>query len=179
MIKRTRNSTRAIRAAALLLALPLMSCEQRPGASVAASPTEATQPGEMIPETLPSLPAARWQEFAKQRGFESASSAEQAQIWEEFRSTMRDSGVTPAQAGNLAPTPRDALPPPASPQVRTYRGTWSHGYSCTVDCSGHEAGYQWAEDNDITDPDDCSGNSTSFIEGCQAYAEENASPDSE
>jgi hypothetical protein len=47
-----------------------------------------------------------------------------------------------------------------------------HGYACTQDCSGHEAGYQWAEDHDIDDPDDCGGNSESFIEGCKAYAEE-------
>jgi len=46
------------------------------------------------------------------------------------------------------------------------------GYPCTVDCSGHEAGYEWAEDNGIDDPDDCDGNSDSFIEGCQAYAQE-------
>jgi hypothetical protein len=46
------------------------------------------------------------------------------------------------------------------------------GYMCTQDCSGHEAGYQWAEEHDIDDPDDCGGNSESFIEGCQAYAEE-------
>lgn len=47
-----------------------------------------------------------------------------------------------------------------------------HGYDCTEDCSGHEAGYTWAENHDITDPDDCGGNSESFIEGCQAHAEE-------
>lgn len=46
------------------------------------------------------------------------------------------------------------------------------GYPCTVDCSGHEAGYQWAEEKGIADPDDCSGNSNSFVEGCRAYAEE-------
>ncbi|SEN92092.1 hypothetical protein SAMN05216404_108141 [Nitrosospira multiformis] len=46
------------------------------------------------------------------------------------------------------------------------------GYTCTIDCSGHEAGYEWAEENDIHDPDDCGGNSDSFIEGCIAYAEE-------
>ncbi len=46
------------------------------------------------------------------------------------------------------------------------------GYPCTVDCSGHEAGYDWAEDKGIDDPGDCGGNSNSFIEGCQAYAEE-------
>lgn len=45
-------------------------------------------------------------------------------------------------------------------------------YTCTIDCSGHEAGYEWAEENDIDDPDDCGGNSDSFIEGCIAYAEE-------
>ena len=48
-----------------------------------------------------------------------------------------------------------------------------HGYPCTEGCSGHEAGYKWAEENDITDPDDCKGDSKSFIEGCQAWAEEN------
>jgi len=46
------------------------------------------------------------------------------------------------------------------------------GYECTEDCSGHEAGYEWAEDNDISDIYDCGGNSDSFIEGCQAYVED-------
>jgi len=46
------------------------------------------------------------------------------------------------------------------------------GYPCTVDCSGHDAGYEWAEKNEITEPADCGGNSSSFIEGCEAYAEE-------
>lgn len=50
-------------------------------------------------------------------------------------------------------------------------GLTFEGYECTEDCSGHEAGYAWAEENDITDPDDCGGNSQSFIEGCIAYAE--------
>lgn len=50
-------------------------------------------------------------------------------------------------------------------------GLTFQGYECTEDCSGHEAGYAWAEENDITDPDDCGGNSQSFIEGCIAYAE--------
>ena len=47
-----------------------------------------------------------------------------------------------------------------------------HGYDCTVDCSGHEAGYQWAEEHDIDDEDNCGGNSDSFIEGCKAYVHE-------
>ncbi|MCX6740326.1 MAG: hypothetical protein NTZ49_03805 [Candidatus Parcubacteria bacterium] len=48
-----------------------------------------------------------------------------------------------------------------------------YGYECTDDCSGHEAGYDWAEEKGIDDVDDCSGKSQSFIEGCQAYVEEN------
>jgi hypothetical protein len=47
-----------------------------------------------------------------------------------------------------------------------------HGYPCTEDCSGHEAGYNWGREHDIDAPEDCSGNSNSFIEGCQAYATE-------
>lgn len=48
-----------------------------------------------------------------------------------------------------------------------------HGYLCTKDCSGHEAGYRWAERRGIDDEDDCTGKSHSFIEGCIAYVEEN------
>jgi hypothetical protein len=44
--------------------------------------------------------------------------------------------------------------------------------ACTVDCSGHDAGYEWAQENEITDPNDCDGNNDSFIEGCRAYGEE-------
>ena len=52
-----------------------------------------------------------------------------------------------------------------------------NGYPCTEDCSGHEAGYDWAEENDIQDENDCGGNSNSFIEGCYSYVEENYSED--
>ena len=48
-----------------------------------------------------------------------------------------------------------------------------NGYPCTQDCSGHEAGFNWAEDKGIENIDDCGGNSNSFIEGCRAYVEEN------
>lgn len=49
------------------------------------------------------------------------------------------------------------------------------GYPCTEDCSGHEAGYEWAEENGITqdDVDNYSGNSNSFMEGMQSYVDEN------
>ena len=44
-------------------------------------------------------------------------------------------------------------------------------HQCTIDCSGHVAGYVWAEQNGIGDEDDCSGLSLSFVEGCKKYAE--------
>jgi len=48
-----------------------------------------------------------------------------------------------------------------------------HGSAaCTEDCSGHEAGYKWAEDHDVTDESECGGDSESFIEGCEAYAQD-------
>lgn len=53
-----------------------------------------------------------------------------------------------------------------------------HGSAaCTDDCSGHDAGYTWAEDNDISDEDDCGGKSVSFEEGCRAYVEDNGDED--
>jgi hypothetical protein len=40
--------------------------------------------------------------------------------------------------------------------------------------SGHEAGYEWAEENDPDDVSMCDGNSSSFNEGCAEYVEEMA-----
>lgn len=37
--------------------------------------------------------------------------------------------------------------------------------NCTGDCSGHKAGYEWAEENGISSESDCDGNSDSFNEG--------------
>ena len=64
------------------------------------------------------------------------------------------------------------------------------GYECTEDCSGHEAGYAWAEEHDISNEEDCDtagehSNSPSFAEGCHAYvdgdtdSEENRDSDDE
>jgi hypothetical protein len=55
----------------------------------------------------------------------------------------------------------------ACAQERTFGG-----YACTEDCSGHKAGYDWAEGRNITEETECSGNSQSFIEGCEAYVED-------
>jgi opacity protein-like surface antigen len=45
------------------------------------------------------------------------------------------------------------------------------GYECTDDCSGHQAGYDWAEQNDIDDEDSCDTPSESFNEGCQSFVQ--------
>jgi hypothetical protein len=69
-----------------------------------------------------------------------------------------------AQQAALVPY---AAVPPNAVLARNF-----HGYPCTRDCSGHEAGYAWAQHKDIRDPSFCSGKSNSFIEGCQSAAEE-------
>ena len=43
----------------------------------------------------------------------------------------------------------------AGPAFSQYSGQ----YGCTEDCSGHEAGYAWAEAKGIDDPGDCCGTS--------------------
>ena len=59
------------------------------------------------------------------------------------------------------------VPYTASTLNRIYAGP-----DCTVDCSGYEAGYRWAEQNGIDDEDYCpDGDSESFHEGCIAYVE--------
>lgn len=45
--------------------------------------------------------------------------------------------------------------------------------NCTQDCSGHLAGYRWAQRHNITDERHCyGGKSRSFIEGCIQYVRE-------
>lgn len=46
------------------------------------------------------------------------------------------------------------------------------GYPCLDDCSENKAGFQWAAENSITDPDNCTGNTAAFIEGCRVYAQD-------
>lgn len=46
------------------------------------------------------------------------------------------------------------------------------GYACADNCSGHAAGYRWAEQYRITDMDECRGRSQFFYEGCLVYAED-------
>ena len=41
--------------------------------------------------------------------------------------------------------------------------------NCVGDCSGHQAGYEWAQENSISSERDCDGNSDSFNEGCTNF----------
>jgi hypothetical protein len=47
-------------------------------------------------------------------------------------------------------------------------------YPCDGNCSEHLAGYDWARDSGISDPDNCEGPSAPFIEGCRVFVEEKA-----
>ncbi len=51
-------------------------------------------------------------------------------------------------------------------------GLWYRGYPCTKDCSGHQAGYNWAWARNAKTYADC-GNpwSNSFWEGCKSRIE--------
>jgi hypothetical protein len=42
---------------------------------------------------------------------------------------------------------------------------------CIDDCSGHNAGFEWAKENAAGDPSVCSGNGDSFVEGCEAFSQ--------
>ena len=85
-----------------------------------------------------------------------------------------DSVDTNAEATTTPTAPAQNQPITTPKSTPTYSSPTFHGNTCTGDCSGHEAGYNWAEEKGITDPDDCGGKSSSFIEGCESYAEENS-----
>ena len=48
------------------------------------------------------------------------------------------------------------------------------GYDCSDNCSGHVAGYRWAEAHSITAESDCPlrGGGISFYEGCLVYVDD-------
>lgn len=46
---------------------------------------------------------------------------------------------------------------------RTFKGS-----PCTKDCSGHTAGYRWADKYNVADPNRCNSRSPkSFVKGCK------------
>jgi hypothetical protein len=73
--------------------------------------------------------------------------------------------------GTLETIREDALDEAASSLSGLTYSDLGEPYGCTDDCSGHEAGVAWAEENELRDPGDCGGRSQSFVEGCEAYTE--------
>jgi hypothetical protein len=51
-----------------------------------------------------------------------------------------------------------------------------HDATCSKDCGGHKAGYEWARKKGISAPEQCGGKSNSFTEGCRIWAEEHQAP---
>lgn len=74
--------------------------------------------------------------------------------------------------GVMKPRATHQMPSGVSGYAQTYNSRTFGGYDCTDDCSGHKAGYEWAERNDITDEYECVSNSVSFNEGCAVYVDD-------
>ena len=66
---------------------------------------------------------------------------------------------------------RDTSARPAKPATAPERRWAFGGYPCAgEDCAQDKAGYEWAQAHGIADPDDCTGKTGPFIEGCRVYA---------
>ncbi len=72
------------------------------------------------------------------------------------------------QLQNERSVPYDKKPDQAK-QVSRPTPTFG-SYPCSGSCQENKAGYRWAQQNGIVDPDSCTGKTSSFIEGCRVYA---------
>lgn len=150
----------------------LAACDHRPADPARSSaPASAASAAPASSAEAPSPTVLKWNEFKAKAGFDEATPEEQVLIWEIYRDQFlpaiaADQGVTVDEMKRRFET---QVPRPKQGEAGRERFL---GSRCTQDCSGHEAGYYWAADNDISDPDDCTGDSQTFVEGCQEYAEE-------
>jgi hypothetical protein len=70
-------------------------------------------------------------------------------------------------------SPRSTAPRKKAQPAKEQQGPMTFGeYPCPGDCAEDKAGYDWAARNSITDPDNCTGMTGAFIEGCRVYAEQ-------
>jgi hypothetical protein len=79
-------------------------------------------------------------------------------------------GFQPVDAAAAAAHDPRPAPPPAR-KTEAPALTFG-GYPCPGGCAEDKAGYAWAARNRIHDPDDCTGTTAPFIEGCRVYAEQ-------
>lgn len=76
-------------------------------------------------------------------------------------------GAVPLEQSRVVPYDKPAQLHPAAAVHTSKFG----GYPCSShDCAEDKAGYRWAVRNGISDPDDCTGNTGGFIDGCRVYA---------
>lgn len=84
----------------------------------------------------------------------------------------RADAAVPQLAPLLPAVGAPALAPPAPALPAAGPKLTFHGFSCGHDCSGHEAGYAWAERHNADSESTCTGESSAFMEGCLAYVRE-------
>ena len=102
----------------------------------------------------------------KLRDIESRKKSRNTEAVAEWGQQSMRTGILVAAFASLAVTLAVTAASPVRAQDRTF-----NDFDC-VHCSGHSAGYKWAERKGITDEDDCPvGNSQSFHEGCVAYTQ--------
>ena len=123
--------------------------------------------------------------FATARGCNPNFSSLLSSLFYEFRTTekivlLAVSLLALCAGGSCNRQPEEQRMPDSTPESSKHESTHPRrqfrGYDCTEDCSGHEAGYEWAEQHDITDGDDCdtagsNSNSASFAKGCHAFVD--------
>jgi hypothetical protein len=150
----------------------LAACDHRPAdperSSAIASAASAARASSA---EAPSPTLLKWNEFRAKAGFDAATPEEQVLIWEIFRDQFLPD-MAADQGDNVDELIRRFEAQVPRPTQGEVGGERFLGSRCAQECSGHEAGYDWAADNDISDPDDCTGDSQAFVEGCQEYAEE-------
>ncbi len=49
-----------------------------------------------------------------------------------------------------------------------------YGRTCTKDCSGHRAGWNWARRKNVDNDTDCASSSNSFSGGCEVHVSQQA-----
>lgn len=88
-----------------------------------------------------------------------------AQVLMHERREPHETAASVPASVSKAPRPK----PAAAPAVRDRQLAFG-GYPCHDDCADDKAGYAWAKANHVADPDDCTGKTGAFIEGCRVYA---------
>jgi hypothetical protein len=87
----------------------------------------------------------------------------------EFSEFVAGRAPQTAVAQVARPVPADK--PKARAPAPAPRATFG-GYPCAgTDCAEDKAGYRWAQENAIVDPDECRGTTGAFIEGCRVFAD--------